>query len=325
MKVSAIIPVAPFEPHILIEKSVESLRALDCTDLDFQAYYVIDSRGNDYSRLCHVLPPNFHVITRENSRGRRAGAINDTLSLLKDTDFIALFDVDSRPNKDFVKECIVALNAENSTVLASGCRFVTNKVNTLSKIVSVEYKFFCDVYRFSGRSKGFIQFNGAIGVSKADFLRKAAFDEACSCEDLDISEKIYLSGNQATLAETKIGEQAPTCVHDLYKQRVRWFRGAAEGISKYLVPIWSAPMSISKKTTWLCSLTIPFFSYLLVPFLPLYLRRVVKESDSLSESVKILLGLMGHACLMTVCGAVAIGQHATSHNREWAEVSRSEI
>ena len=49
------------------------------------------------------------------------------------------------------------------------------------------------------------------------------------------------------------------------------------------------------------------------------------ESDSISESFKILLGLAGYGCLMTLCGIVAIGQHLASRKCEWAGVARSEV
>ena len=179
-----------------------------------------------------LLPPHFHVVIRNGNRGRRAGAINDILNVAEGVDCIALFDVDSRPNPDFLVECVRELTETSDAVLASGCRYVTNKVNTLTKIASIEYKFFCDIYHLFGWSRGFIQFNGVIGVSKASFLKTTGFDERCSCEDLDISEKIYLSGNRALLATTKVGEQAPTSIQDLYNQRVRWFRGAVEGFRK---------------------------------------------------------------------------------------------
>lgn len=325
MKVCAIIPVAPSEPNTLIEKSITSLGNLDCSGFDFEAYYVIDSSGKDYSPLFGLLPPHFHIVIRNGNRGRRAGAINDIMNVTEGADCIALFDVDSRPNADFLAVCVRELTATTDGVLASGCRYVTNKVNTLTKIVSVEYKFFCDIYRFSRWSSGFIQFNGLIGVSRAPFLRATGFDERCPCEDLDISEKIYLSGNRALLAETKVGEQAPTSVQDLYNQRVRWFRGAVEGFRKYLGPMFIARVPILVKVTWLGSLTIPFFSYLLAPFVFIYCRAISVESDSLSESFKILLGLAGYACLMTLCGIVAVGQHLASRKCEWTEVVRSEV
>jgi len=325
MKVCAIIPVAPSEPNTLIEKSITSLDNLDCSGFDFEAYYVIDSSGKDYSPLFGLLPPHFHIVIRNSNRGRRAGAINDIMNVTEGADCIALFDVDSRPNADFLAVCVRELTATSDGVLASGCRYVTNKGNTLTKIISVEYKFFCDIYRFSRWSRGFIQFNGLIGVSKAPFLRATGFDERCPCEDLDISEKIYLSGNHALLAKTKVGEQAPTSVQDLYNQRVRWFRGAVEGFRKHLGPMFIARVPILVKVTWLGSLTIPFFSYLLAPFVFIYCRAISVESNSLAESFKILLGLAGYACLMTLCGIVAVGQHLASRKCEWTEVARSEV
>ncbi len=324
MKVCAIVPVAPFEPVALVSRSIDSLSALDCADLDFRAYYVMDSNGTDYSSLNELFPPHFRMVIRTENRGRRAGAVNDALNVLEDADFIALFDIDSRPDKDFIIKCVDALR-EDDAVLASGCRYITNKVNTLSKIIAIEYDFFCDVYHLFNWSKGFIQFNGAIGLLKADFLCNAVFDERSSCEDLDMSQRIYLSGNHVTLAKTRVGEQAPTRVHDLYKQRVRWFRGALEGIRKYFSPIWGARMSFLKKATWLGALTIPFFSDLLIPYVPRYLKSAREESANLKELTKITFGLFGYTCLMTVCGAVALGQHLIERKCEWGAVARSDI
>ncbi len=324
MKVCALIPVAPFEPVALIERSIDSLTALDCTGLDFSVCYIIDSNGTDYSLLNQLFPPHFRMVVRTENRGRRAGAINDALRVLGDADFVALFDVDSRPDKDFIIKCIQALR-EDDVVLASGCRYITNKVNTLSKIIAIEYGFFCDMYHLLNWSKGFIQFNGAIGLSKANFLCKAAFNERSSCEDVDMSQRIYLAGNRATLAKTQIGEQAPTRVHDLYQQRVRWFRGALEGIGTYFKPVLGARISFLKKATWFGSLIVPFFSYLLIPFVPRYLTRIREESASLTELTKITCGLFGYTCLMTVCGAVALGQHVSARECEWGAVTRSEI
>ncbi len=84
-------------------------------------------------------------------------------------------------------------------------------------------------------------------------------------------------------------------------------------------------MSFLKKATWLGSVTVPFFSYLLIPFIPLYLKSIREESANLKEVVTLIFGLLGYTCLMTVCGAVALGQHLTARNCEWGAVVRSEI
>jgi cellulose synthase/poly-beta-1,6-N-acetylglucosamine synthase-like glycosyltransferase len=325
MKVCAIVPVAPSEPQTLIDKSIESLSTLHCADFDFEAYYIIDDGERSYEALRQVLPLHFHIISRADNRGRRAGAINDALDVIESADYIALFDVDSRPHKNFLIECVRELESTSREVLASGCRFVTNKRNILTKIIAVEYRFFCQVYRFARRSGGFIQFNGLIGVSKAEFLRSIRFDECCSCEDLDVSEQIYLSGKRALLVEAKVGEQAPTSIQDLFDQRVRWFRGALEGLRRYLAPMLTASVPSIVKITWLGSLAVPFLAFLLVPLVPLYSRAIKAESDTFSESLKILLGLMGYSSFMTLCGAVAVGQHLTSREPQWAAAIRSEV
>ena len=325
MRVCAIIPVGPSEPNALAKKSIESLAALDCCDIDFAAYYVIDKNRTECSGLFELLPEQFHIALRNDNRGRRAGALNDVLHLIEGADYIAVVDVDSRPNADFVVKCVRELEANPECVLASGCRFVTNKVNTLTKLVSIEYNFFCDMYRLLNWSGGFMQFNGAIGVSRASFLRTTGFDERASCEDLDLNEKTYLSGNRAVLAATRIGEQAPTSVQDLYRQRVRWFRGAVEGLRTYLRPMLGARVPPSVKVTWLSTVTIPFLSYLFVPFVPLYLKENSTQSSNLSTSLKILLGSVGYLCLMTLCGTVAVAQHLAFREREWTEMARSEV
>jgi hypothetical protein len=86
-----------------------------------------------------------------------------------------------------------------------------------------------------------------------------------------------------------------------------------------------AKVPILVKITWLGSLTIPFFSFLLAPLVPIYLRAIVAESETVSESVEILFGLIGYTCLMTLCGAVAVGQHLTSRKSEWYKMVRSEV
>jgi hypothetical protein len=85
----------------------------------------------------------------------------------------------------------------------------------------------------------------------------------------------------------------------------------------------SAPSIV--KITWLGSLAIPFLAFLLAPLVPLYSRAIKAESDTFSESLKILFGLMGYASFMTLCGAVAVGQHLTSREPQWTAANRSEV
>ncbi|HYA61190.1 MAG TPA: glycosyltransferase family 2 protein [Candidatus Acidoferrum sp.] len=323
MKICAVVPVSPYEPESLITKSIENLKELNYKGHKFEVYYVIDRAKDDNRNLGSKLPTNFKIIQRNNSRGGRAGAINEFLNVINDADYVAIFDVDSRPSKNFIVECIKAFNKNESAVLSSGCRFVTNKNNILTKIISLEYGFFCDLYRLYHWSDGFLQFNGLIGVMQASFLKEERLNETSSCEDLDLTQRIYLAHHVAILAKTMVGEQAPTTVKDLYNQRVRWLRGAVEGYRKFLFPMIKAPIPFSRKLFWFASLTFPFFAFLLSPLLIFGIGRISKVSDSPIEFFEILFGLFAYLWFITLCGIIAIIRYITSSKTEWKSITRS--
>jgi cellulose synthase/poly-beta-1,6-N-acetylglucosamine synthase-like glycosyltransferase len=325
MKIYAVIPVSPYEPESLVKKSIECLQKLNCQDYEFEAYYIIDKTKDDKRNFNLLLPPNFKIIPRNNNRGRRAGAINDFLNTINDVNYIAIFDVDSRPSENFITECIKALKKNSSAVLSSGCRFVTNKNNVLTKIVSLEYGFFCDLYRLYHWSDGFVQFNGLIGLVQASFLKKEQLDEKSSCEDLDLTQRIYLAQRVVVLAKTTVGEQAPVTVKDIYSQRVRWLRGAAESYRKFLIPMFKASIPFSRKLCWFLSLTAPFFAFLLSPVIIFGVDRISSVSDNPLEFFEILIGLLGYLWVITICGVVGVIQHLTSRKAEWTSLTRSDI
>jgi cellulose synthase/poly-beta-1,6-N-acetylglucosamine synthase-like glycosyltransferase len=257
------------------------------------------------------------------SRGRKAGAINDALSVVKDADYVAIFDVDTRPDKDFIVKCVAALEEDGSAVHSSGCRFVTNKSNVLTKMVSIEYNFMCDVNRlFSPRAGGFTAMS--CGLVKESFLEDEEFNEETLTEDFDFVNRMYLKGKVAVLANTAMGEQAPTTLKDLYHQRVRWYRGSVESFTKYFIPMFKAAIPFARKISWFIEVTLSYCPFLLTPFVISYLGKIKEQSDGPLEFVKIFLGGIGYTWLMTIIGIVAIIRHVTSSQSEWKPSARSD-
>ena len=324
MHVYAIIPVAPYEPESQITKSIECFKGLKCNKFKLEICYVVDISRGDKRKLHWELPDNFNVILRNHNRGRRAGAVNDVLREIKNADYIALFDVDNRPADDYIIKCVAALEENNAAICSGGCRFVNNKSNVLTKVISIEYSFLCDIYHHLSRSDSFLTFQGG-GVVKGSFLGDEKFDEETSTEDFDLVNRMYLKGGVAVLAKTTLGEQAPTTLKDLYHQRVRWYRGSVESFAKYLTPMFKAPIPFSRKISWFLVITVPFLGFLLAPIVVLYLGKIKNLSDGPLEFVKIFFGSIGHTWLMTVCGIVAILKHSTSSEFEWEPSIRSDV
>jgi cellulose synthase/poly-beta-1,6-N-acetylglucosamine synthase-like glycosyltransferase len=328
MKLSMIVPVASFEPLGVLEKSVRSLRGLDLDGMQAELVYVIDrAKGTDervefLQNLSWERIP-IRVISRMDTRGKRAGAINDALATLENADYVALFDIDSRPEPNFVVETIKSLRSQEDAAIASSARYITNaETSFITRIISAEYLFFADVFRIFELADGFKQFNGLIGVIDGKVVSK--LDEKAVCEDLDFMQKIYLKNKIAAFTrKTRVGEQAPTTLKELYNQRVRWMTGALEGFKAYFPRFAHANILGSRKLGWFLSLTVPFTSFIFMPVLPFYGIRMRKAKVK-NISLKII-GLLIHIWLISLCGLRAILNQILKQRVEWKETSRADV
>jgi 1,2-diacylglycerol 3-beta-glucosyltransferase len=324
MRVYAAVPVAPFEPVSVITKSIECFKELECDNFNFEVYYVIDSLPGDTRDLHWELPDNFKILLRNTNRGRKAGAINDFLKEITGADYVAIFDVDGRPAKDYIVKCVAALEEDDSAVLSQGCKFINNMSNVLTKTASLESNFMCEVNQFLSRSHNFFAFIGPM-VVKGSFLESETFNEEVMDETADMLALIYVKGEVAVLANTTIGEQAPTTLRDLYHQRVRWSRGVVESFNRHVIPMVNAPIPFTRKMSWLSVIVFFFCQFLLSPAVLLRVDKILKLSGGPLEFVKLLAGGIGYSCLMTICGFVAITQHVTSSKFEWRPPTRSDL
>ena len=329
-ELDVIVPVASFEPLSVINKSVDCLLSLEKGDLDVRVTYVLDLVGGDDDRLKFLEEMPVAVITRRDNRGRRAGAVNDFLDIRGTMpDYIALFDVDSRPRPNFLVECVSALRSNQDAIIASSARFVTNAdENIVTQTIAAEYFFFSDIYRIFKRTGGFNQFNGLIGVLNAKLMEENRFNrlnESVSCEDLDFTQKAYLSGLVGIFVpETLVGEQAPFRFGDLFNQRVRWLTGAYQGMRTYLRSFLRSEIPLSRRSAWFLAMALPFIAFLATPLVPLYGLRLW-QIYGLRCAVVQTFGLIVHVWLITLCGVVALKKQALGAGVEWKESRRSGV
>jgi cellulose synthase/poly-beta-1,6-N-acetylglucosamine synthase-like glycosyltransferase len=327
MHVYAIVPVATYEPASVITKSIECLKELESDNFTLDVYYVIETFLGDKRKFLFELPDNFTIMLRDTNRGYRAGNINYALDKIKNTghdaDYVAIFDVDHRPAKDYITKCVAALEENDTAVSSGGSRFVP-KTNILTKVMAVECTFFNGLNQFLSHSKGYLAIQG-VGVIKGSFLDDEKFNEEAIINDVDVTTRMYLKGKVAVLANTIMGDPTPTTLKDLYHQRVRWYRGLLESFSKYLIPMVKAPIPFSRKLSWFFLLIGPFLGFLVTPIAILCLGDIKKLSNGPLEFVKIFVGVAGYMWLMTGCGIVACTRNLTSKHFEWTPSIRSDV
>lgn len=329
-KMIILIPVAPFEPLSIIKKSVDSLSKLENSDKDLNLLYIVDCPDGPDERTKYLESEHINSVIRRDTRGRRAGAINDGLATLRrsdgvlDADYIALFDVDSRPDADFITKCVNAIENDPKAAIASGSRYITNQDSGwAAKIIAAEYSFFEDVYLLFEKFDGFKQFNGLIGVLDARSFDSTLLNEHVYCEDFEFTQRIYINGKKPVLADTRVGEQAPTALKELYNQRVRWLSGALEGLIENISVFPKASISVNLRIAWFTSITLPFAAFLLTPLIPAYGLRL--RSKGHTRVICKTMGLIFHVWFITLCGKVALMNSIRHKKTAWTDSSRSNI
>ncbi len=306
-----IVPVSKNEPKRIVEESAKYLRSLDAKA---EIIYVFDGDERD-ERVEILRRLNCKVIARNDSRGKRAGAINDAISYLKKTDFIAIFDIDSRPSKDVIENCLKALKNNRKTYIASAKRFVVNKINLLTKTIDLEYR----LINFFLKKSKFKQFNGLIGVLNGEILRRERLNEDAITEDADFATRMHIKGYKAVFCEGYVYEQAPICWKDFYNQRKRWYFGGLQ-LWKYFKNVLRSK-DISFKLSWLSSLTITFFPLIFFPLIILSLPSLLIYKKS--EGFKLYLGLIAYCLTLQLASLSAIAKMIKGDVVEWVAIKRS--
>ncbi|WP_290597167.1 MULTISPECIES: glycosyltransferase [unclassified Archaeoglobus] len=318
MKVAVIVPVSPFESEEILRKSIEHLKNLDYADFDVRILYVIDRVSDEDRREKVAEEMGVEVLLRNNRRGKRAGAINDALDFLSDfnPDYIAIFDVDSRPERNFVVECVKALESYQNCYIASSKRYIYNGINLVSETVEAEYYFI----NFLLKRSRFKQFNGMIGVLKGNLLMENRLNEWAAAEDADFATRMHAERFSGILVETtKLHEQAPLTWKDLYSQRKRWYYGGIQ-LWRYRRKMRKARRSV--RLSWYMALTLTYLPVLYIPFIVLLSPILLLYHYRRLSKVKVVVGLVVHALLLQIAAVNALMSYVRGRDVEWDAIKR---
>ncbi|MGD1213164.1 MAG: glycosyltransferase [Candidatus Acidiferrales bacterium] len=190
------------------------------------------------------------VLHRPNRNGFKAGALAAGLEI-SDHEFVAVFDADYVPPKDFLKSCIRPLLADSTIAFVqSRADFLNAKESLVTRIqqrlLDAHYAIEQAARSWSGH---IMPFNGTCGV-----WRRVAIDEAGGwqgdtlTEDLDLSYRAQLLGWRSSFLTTVVvfGE-LPANLRTWLQQQFRWRKGVAEVARKVLPRVASSHLGFSRK------------------------------------------------------------------------------
>ncbi len=321
IRLGVIVPVSPFEPTEILLRSANHLKSLDYGSFKVKIVYVVDRKGENDDRAKALRSLGVEVIERDTTRGKRAGAINDALKYLASfkPNYVAIFDVDSRPDRDFVIKCVEALEKNPKAYIASSPRYISNPVNLVSQTIEMEYH----MINFLLKRSGFKQFNGLIGVLRADLLMKYRLREDAITEDADFATRMHCLGYEAIyVKDTKIYEQAPLSWKDLISQRKRWYYGGLQ-LWKYRRWVFSSG-NRDFILSWISALTLTYAIILLLPFLLLAPPIIFYRFRSFKK-VLVTFGLFVHTVLLQYSAIHALAKYLRGRGMEWSPIKRAPL
>ena len=190
------------------------------------------------------------ILQRSNRNGFKAGALAAGLEI-SDHEFVAVFDADYVPPRDFLKSCIRPLLADSTIAFVQArADFLNAKENLVTRIQQRLLDMHYAIVQASlSWSRHIMPFNGTCGV-----WRRIAIDEAGGwqgdtlTEDIDLSYRAQLLGWRSSLLTTVVvpGE-LPATLHTWTTQQFRWRKGVAEVARKILPRLMLSHIGFSRK------------------------------------------------------------------------------
>jgi cellulose synthase/poly-beta-1,6-N-acetylglucosamine synthase-like glycosyltransferase len=188
-------------------------------------------------------------ITRTDRSGFKAGALKEGLKVAKG-EFIAIFDADFLPNKNWLKRTIPYFKDKKIGVVQTRWGHINRNYSLLTKIQAFALDAHFTLEQVGRNSKGhFINFNGTAGVWRKECIIDAGNWEGDTLtEDLDLSYRAQLKNWKFKyLEDVETPAELPVVISAARSQQFRWNKGGAENFRKMLWKVINSK-NISAKT-----------------------------------------------------------------------------
>lgn len=181
-------------------------------------------------------------IHRVDRTGYKAGALDAAMDRVKG-EFIAIFDSDFVPEKDFLQKTIPYFAQENVGVVQTRWGHINKDYSILTELQAFGLNGHFAIEQGGRNAAGhYINFNGTGGVWRKKCIEDAGgWEHDTLTEDLDLSYRAQIKGWKFVYREDVIAPaELPITMSALKNQQHRWMKGGAECFRKMAWRIVSA-------------------------------------------------------------------------------------
>jgi cellulose synthase/poly-beta-1,6-N-acetylglucosamine synthase-like glycosyltransferase len=230
--VSVLIPAYNEEKNI--ERVVKSILRVDYPKGKLEVIVINDASTDRTRKIAEKLTRNEKVRLLNNRVNRgKAYSLNRGLKLARH-ELIACIDADSVVERDILKKMVSRFEDPRVASTTPALKVLKPK-NFIEKIQFAEYL----LNIFLRKSLAFIDSihvtPGVFSIYRKTVLKKlGGFDEENLTEDMEIALRIHDAGYKIENSLDAISYTiCPSTLRSLFKQRLRWYRGALQNTVKY--------------------------------------------------------------------------------------------
>jgi cellulose synthase/poly-beta-1,6-N-acetylglucosamine synthase-like glycosyltransferase len=222
----------------VIRRCLDGILSIDYPK-DKMQVIVVDGNSTDKTiEICnefqHKYPETFKVISEQETRGKPA-ALNLAIGYATN-DIVAVFDADSVPHQDVLLKATGYFTDPKIDALQGRTTSINERANVLTRLISQEEKAWYQML-LTGREKMqlFVPLNGTCQFVRRPLLMEfGGWDENSLTEDVELAVRLVEKNHSIKYADDVCsGQETPTVLRSLFKQRVRWYRGYMETALKY--------------------------------------------------------------------------------------------
>lgn len=173
---------------------------------------------------------NIQHIHRTDRTGYKAGALDCAMDQVEG-EFIAIFDADFVPSKDFLLRTIPYFQSENVGVVQTRWGHLNKNYSLLTELQAFGLNGHFAIEQGGRNASGhYINFNGTAGVWRRFTIDDAGgWEHDTITEDLDLSYRAQMKGWRFVyLEEVESPAELPITMSALKSQQHRWMKGGAE-------------------------------------------------------------------------------------------------
>lgn len=244
-----------FNEMYVVERLIDGIMQMDYPRDRFEVH-VLDDSTDETIRISKRKVEEYRAkgfqiafYHREDRKGFKAGALKEGMEYVRG-EFIAIFDADFLPRRDFLKKTIPYFQNPEVGVVQTRWEHINEDYSLITRLQALQLNVHFTVEQV-GRMNGdlFLQFNGTAGIWRRQTIEDAGGWEADTLtEDLDLSIRAQLKGWKIRYLE-EVGSPAelPAEMSSFKSQQFRWMKGGAETAKKILPSVWRSDLSLRKK------------------------------------------------------------------------------